>query len=149
MTSLQKIFFALPLALLAACPAPSVPQSPPPAPTSAAVFDPTTNAIPLPNDIALLSVPPTLPLAQQELLKAFQAQGGFPNDQEVPITIQFQTSTTAPDGTVTTTAPDLDFSTINQGTLVAVLQTAQGIGPATLDDINPATDYAKTGTVGT
>src|SRR4051812_922402 len=148
MTTLQKIFVALPLALLAACPAPSVPQSPPPAPTSAAVFDPTTNAIPLPNDIALLSVPSTLPPAQQELLRAFQAQGGFPNDQEVPITIQFQTSTTAPDGTVTTTAPDLDFTSINQGTLIAVLQTAQGIGPATLDPIQP-TDYVKTGTVGT
>ncbi|MFL5409330.1 MAG: hypothetical protein ACJ79O_26205, partial [Myxococcales bacterium] len=148
MTTLQKIFVALPLALLAACPAPSVPQSAPPAPTSAAVFDPTTNAIPLPNDIALLSVPSTLPPAQQELLRAFQAQGGFPNDQEVPITIQFQTSTTAADGTVTTTAPDLDFSTINPGTLVAVLQTAQGVGPATLDPIQP-TDYVKTGTVGT
>src|SRR3954468_14718199 len=148
MTTLQKMFVALPLALLAACPAPSVPQSAPPAPTSAAVFDPTTNAIPLPNDIALLSVPSTLPPAQQELLRAFQAQGGFPNDQEVPITIQFQTSTTTADGTVTTTAPDLDFSTINPGTLVAVLQTAQGVGPATLDPIQPS-DYVKTGTVGT
>jgi hypothetical protein len=148
MTSLQKILFALPLALLAACPAPSVPQSAPPAPSSAAVFDPTTNAIPLPNDIALLSVPSTLPPAQQELLRAFQGQGGFPNDQEVPITIQFQTSTAAPEGTVTTTAPDLEFSTINPGTLVAVLQTAQGVGPATLDPIQPS-DYVKTGTVGT
>ena len=38
--------------------------------------------------------------------------------------------------------------TTNIGTLVAVLQTAQGIGPATLDPIQP-TDYVKTGTVGT
>src|SRR4051812_5871034 len=148
MTFLQKVSVALPLALLAACPAPSVPQSPPPAPVSAVVFDPVNNAIPLPNDIALAQVPPTLPPAQQELLEAFQAQGGFPNDQEVPVTIQFQTTTTGPDGTVTNTAPDLDFASFNAGTFVAVLQTPQGIGPAQLDPIQPA-DYVKTGTVGT
>src|SRR3954469_15295341 len=123
MTTLKSFRFAVPLALVLACSAPEVPQSPAPPPVSAAVFDPTTNSIPLPNDIALASIPSNLPPAQQELLRAFQAQGGFPNDQEVPVTISFQTTGTGSDGKVITTAPDLDFASFNAGTLVVFLQT--------------------------
>ena len=113
MTSLKSLRIAAPLAfaLAAACSAPDVPTSAPTAPLTAAVFDPTNNAIPLPNDIALAQIPPTLPPAQQDLLRAFQAQRGFPNDQEVPVTISFQT-TIVQNGTTTVTAPDLDFGTI-------------------------------------
>ena len=149
MTSLKSLRIAAPLAfaLAAACSAPDVPTSAPTAPLTAAVFDPTNNAIPLPNDIALAQIPPTLPPAQQDLLRAFQAQRGFPNDQEVPVTISFQT-TIVQNGTTTVTAPDLDFGTITAGTLVAFLQTAQGAGTVALDPIQPI-DYVKTGNVGT
>jgi len=149
MTSPKSLRLAAPfaLALAAACSAPDVPNGTPPAPLTAAVFDPTTNSIPLPNDLALAQIPPTLPPGQQELLRSFQAQHGFPNDQEVPVTISFQT-TTVQNGSTTLTAPDLDFATINPGTLVAFLQTAQGAGTVALDPILP-TDYVKTGNVGT
>jgi hypothetical protein len=152
MTTLKNVRLAATLAvsLAIACGAPDVGQSAPVAPSAAAVFDPTTNAIPLPNDLALAQIPPTLPAAQQDLLRAFQAQGGFPNDQEVPVTISFQT-TTVQGGTASdpaATAPDLDFKTFNAGTLVAFLQTAQGAGTVALDPIQP-TDYVKNGSVGT
>ncbi|BDG03551.1 hypothetical protein [Anaeromyxobacter oryzae] len=43
--------------------------------------------IPTPNDLVLQAVP-TLPAGlQKELLQSFIDQGGFPNDQEVPVTV--------------------------------------------------------------
>jgi hypothetical protein len=148
MTTVKSLRLAAPLAFALACGAPGVPHSAPNPPVVAAVFDPLTSAIPLPNDLALAQIPPTLPAAQQDLLRAFQAQRGFPNDQEVPVTISFQTTSVAADGTTTTTAPDLDFASFNAGTLVVFLQTAQGAGTVALDPIQP-TDYVKSGNVGT
>jgi hypothetical protein len=144
MTTSKSLRIALPLALAAACGEPSVPQTPQSQqkPVVSAVFDPLTGNIPLPNDLALAQIPPTLPAAQQDLLKAFVAQGGFPNDQEVPVTIAFQTTTVAQDGTTTNAAPDLDLTSINPGTLVVFLKTAQGAGTVPLDPVQPA-DYLK------
>ncbi|HET9751979.1 MAG TPA: hypothetical protein VFP52_03420, partial [Myxococcales bacterium] len=144
MTTSKSLRLALVLALAAACGEPSVPQTPPSQqkPVVSAVFDPLTGNIPLPNDLALAQIPPTLPAAQQDLLKAFVAQGGFPNDQEVPVTIAFQTTTVAQDGTTTNAAPDLDLSSINPATLVVFLKTAQGAGTVPLDPVQPA-DYLK------
>jgi hypothetical protein len=142
MTTSKSLRLALMLALAAACGAPDVPQSPPPPPTTAAVFDPVSGNIPLPNDLALAQIPTTLPLAQQDLLNAFHAQGGFPNDQEVPVTISFQTTAVAADGTTANTAPDLDLTSLNPGTLVVFLNTPQGAGTAPLDPVQPS-DYVK------
>lgn len=80
---------AVAAAALVAC-APSI-EKPAgnPASTDFVVFDPATSQIPLPNDLALQTAA-TAQGAQGELLRAFVAQGGFPNDQEVPITIDVQ-----------------------------------------------------------
>src|SRR5439155_4962203 len=94
------------------------------------------------NDLALLSVPPTLPPAQQDLLNAFAAQGGFPNDQEVPITISFVRTTINADGSTSNAAPTLDTTTLTPVTLVVGVQTAQGAGPVALDPIADA-NYAN------
>jgi hypothetical protein len=77
-----------------------------------AVFDPSVGAVPLPNDLALLpqSVEIQPPGAQRELLEAFQVTGGFPNDLEVPITIEF---TRVPvGGSGAASAPELDVGSI-------------------------------------
>ncbi len=136
---------------LAAC-EPSVPQQAPPASVVTAVFDPLSGKIPLPNDLALQQVPgvgPALPPAQLELLAAFAAQKGFPNDQEVPVTIDFTRTKINADGTTTAEAPDLDFTTFTPLTLVAVLQTTpQAAGTVALDPIQ-ATDYVKASDHGT
>jgi len=142
MNTQKSIRLALVLALAAACGAPEVPQSPPPPPTTTAVFDPLTGAIPLPNDLALAQIPTNVPLAQQDLLKAFAAQGGFPSDQEVPVTISFQTTAVDANGLASNTAPDLDLTSLNAGTLVVFLKTAQGAGTVALDPIQ-ASDYVK------
>jgi hypothetical protein len=137
------------LALLAipafAC-APSVGHTDSPSQVDIAVFDPTTGNIPLPNDLALIPANQAgQPAAQVQLLQAFAAKGGFPNDQEVPITISFQTQAIAANGTVTTSTPSIDV--VNQisqakGTLVVFLQTKSSVGPVELDPIQ-ATDYAN------
>jgi hypothetical protein len=131
--------------LAAACGEPgNIPQTAAPASVVTAVFDPITGNIPLPNDLALQQVPTTLPPAQQDLLNAFKAQGGFPNDQEVPVTISFVRTNIAANGTTTNTAPTLDVSTLNPGTLAVFLSTAQGSGTVALDPITDA-DYANAG----
>ena len=108
-------------ALALAC-APSVPYSAPPTAVNYAVFDITSSVpqIPLPNDLALqvTSIATFPPSAQRDLLAVFAAQGGFPNDQEVDITIDFQAQQIdATTGKLTNVAPDLDISTINPNTL--------------------------------
>jgi hypothetical protein len=141
-----KLLFAIAAAGLWAC-APSVEQTPSPSSVTIAVFDPTTSSIPLPNDLAL-SATAGLPAASKDLLNTFAAQGGFPNDQEVAITISFQTQLIGADGKVTTTAPDLDLTSFNQGTLLVLLQQPSGFGTVALDPIQ-ATDYVKGPTSGT
>jgi len=134
----RSIRFFAALALAAACGTPEVPHTPSPSSVVTAVFDPIGGQIPLPNDLALQQIPPSLPPAQQDLLNAFKAQGGFPNDQEVPITISFVRTSIAADGTTSNSPPTLDTTTLTPATLVAVLQTAQGIGPVALDPITDA-----------
>src|SRR5262249_39506062 len=76
------------IALAASACTPGVPSSPPPrGSVVTAVFDPPHSQIPLPNDLVLTMDPSTLdvPPAQAELLSAFIAQRGFPNDQEVAL----------------------------------------------------------------
>ena len=142
------------LALLAvpafAC-APSVGHTDSPSQVDIAVFDPTTGSIPIPNDLALLpSNQGGLPAAQVQLLTAFAAKGGFPSDQEVPITISFQTQSIAANGTVTNTAPSLNLATFGPttGNLVVFLQTASSFGPVQLDPI-AAGDYVPGTSSGT
>ncbi|BDG09728.1 hypothetical protein [Anaeromyxobacter paludicola] len=117
------------LGLLAAC-TPDVNQHANPANVTYAAFDPSASppAIPLPNDLARANVAATSG-AQKELLTAFNQAGGFPNDQEVAVTVDFFTEavTVAPRAR---TAPDLDLTTFKAapgaGATLAVFQVAQG-----------------------
>ncbi len=131
--------------LLAAC-TPSVGHQAAPASVVSAVFDPLHGQIPLPNDLALQPSPAgvTLAPAQQELLAAFAAQGGFPNDQEVPVTISLTRGTLNADGTSTGVAPTLDITSLTPITLLVFLQTATGLGTVALDPIAPG-DYVAAG----
>ena len=131
--------------LLAAC-TPGVGHQDPPASVVTAVFDPLNGQLPLPNDLALQPAPPgvTIAPAQQELLAAFVAQGGFPNDQEVPVTISFTRSGLNANGTTTATAPNLDTTSLTPSTLVVFLQTATSLGTVALDPILPS-DYVAAG----
>jgi hypothetical protein len=139
----QKMRFLAVLAMAAAC-EPSVPQTASPASVVTAVFDPVSGQIPLPNDLALQRIPTTLPPAQQDLLNAFKAEGGFPNDQEVPVTVSFVRTNIAADGTTINVAPNLDTTTLTPATLAVFLRTAQGSGPVGLDPITDA-NYANLG----
>ena len=109
MTTHHIRFLVLAL-LAAACNAPDVGSNPATTPSSvvSAVFDPVGGNIPLPNDLVLQQVPTTVPPAQQDLLNSFKAKGGFPNDQEVPITLSLVRTKIAADGTTTNEAPTLD-----------------------------------------
>src|SRR3954471_23215481 len=123
----------------AACGAPDVGFTPSSASSVvSAVFDPITGQIPLPNDLALAQIPSSLPPAQQDLLNAFKNQGGFPNDQEVPVTISFLRTNIAADGTTTSAAPTLDTTTLTPATLVVAPQPAPAAGPVALDPITDA-----------
>jgi hypothetical protein len=146
MTTSKLRSLAVLLALAAACGEPgNIPQTASPSSVVTAVFDPIAGNIPLPNDLALQQVPTTLPPAQQDLLNAFKAQGGFPNDQEVPITISFVRTSIAANGATTNVAPTLDVATLNPGTLAVFLRTASGAsGTVALDPITDA-DYANAG----
>jgi hypothetical protein len=123
--------------------APSIPQSPPPASVVEAVFDPTAGDIPLPNDLALQGLPsPLLSGAQNELLEAFVAQGGFPSDQEVAITVSFTRDVLQADGSIAREAPDLDFSFFNSGTFFVYAITSQQSGLVPVEAPSAA-DYRK------
>ena len=97
---LLRRFGPLSLAILATACAPPVDKVPGPSQVDYAVFDVTSAvpSIPQPNDLVLLGDISALPVpeAQRDLLRDFQSAGdpanrGFPNDQEVAISIDFQT----------------------------------------------------------
>lgn len=151
-----------PLAIAAAIAAlacePSVPYDPAqhnPTSIDYAAFDPTGSPpdIPLPNDLALLpssiAAEQAVSPAQAALLTQWQAQGGFPNDQEVPISIDLVTVTIDPNtGAQTRTAPQLDTSSINTGNLIVLSLSTAGSGPVAYDPPKAA-DYAVVGDHGT
>ncbi|HEY6003613.1 MAG TPA: hypothetical protein VIV57_12120 [Anaeromyxobacter sp.] len=132
--SLRRIA-ALLFALVAAC-AQEVTHEAGPAFVDYSVFDPATSEIPLPNDLALASAATLPPGAQTDLLIAFATQGGFPNDIEVPVTIDF---TRTPVGPGASTAPAIDAATLRPigdpaGTTVALFKiTTSGPVPAAYD----------------
>jgi hypothetical protein len=129
-TSTARLAGALLLALAAAGCAPDVPYTAPPASVVTAVFDPTTGDIPLPSDLLLLDPAslPGVPAAEKELLGVFKAQGGFPNDQEVAVTISFARDLLNADGSTTRVAPTLDPASFTPGTFFVFGVTAAGPG---------------------
>jgi hypothetical protein len=127
---------------------PTIASSPPPGQVVIAQFDPTQSAIPLPNDLVLHQSPASLGLnpAQTELIAAFQAKGGFPNDQEAPITIGFTAVPGTPSGTVT--PPQLDLTTFTPSTFFVTVVTPAASGLAPIEPLTDA-DYVLSGNVGT
>lgn len=130
------------LVAVAAC-RPSVPERQNPTAVSYAVFDPTTSEIPLPNALALspdglASLPAG---AQKELLQAFALTGGFPDDQELPATLDFVVANIAANGTVTSLPPDLDLTTLTPTTRLVLESCPGGAAPVAVE-----ASYAK-GTV--
>jgi hypothetical protein len=128
---------------------PSVPQNTTPEATTAtvAVFNTTTGNIPLPNDIVFQQTA-GLPPAQQQLLGAFVAKGGFPSDQDLPITVSFSTQSSGTDGGVASAAPDIDLSTFNSQTVFVFAATATAAGTVPFATLTAA-DYVKGPTAGT
>src|SRR5947209_1588431 len=110
---------ALALAAAAAACAPSVPKENGPSEVDSALFDPTIAELPQPNDLVLAQDVNGLPLpaASRSLIASFQAAGGFPNDQEVPITIDFGSTTVNASGAQLSSAPDLDLTSFTPSTL--------------------------------
>jgi hypothetical protein len=103
-------------------------------PAATAVFDPTATDkidIPLPNDLVFQGDLSKQPLAQQELLGVW-GKVGYPNDQEVPVTIDFTRGGKPVSLDLTTLIP-------NQ-TLLVVATTAAGSGPVQID-APAAADY--------
>jgi hypothetical protein len=106
---------ALAALALAAC-EPSLPTASKQNPSTAdfVVFDPANSQIPLPNDLA--TAPQSVAAAtgaEKAILQQIQTAGGFPNDQEVPVTIDLQRLDTATGKS--TPPPAVDVSTINLG----------------------------------
>ncbi len=143
-------------ALVALACAPSVPYTPPPASVTYAVFDISSAVpdIPQPNDLAL-ATPFTCPAAiaaanggcaQQDLLNAWAAQGGFPNDQEVDITIDFQTQNIDPNTGALSNAPaDLDLTTITPETLLVLELPGSAVtyAPIVINSDGTSPNYVK------
>jgi len=124
--------------------------------TNYAVFDPAASPpqIPIPNDLALAQAG-SVPGAQGELLRMFFNQGGFPNDQEVPISIDLVQIVVDSNGAQLRSKPDLDLSSIricngsNPNCNLAVLKyTLPGVF-ATDIAAPTAADYVTTGDHGT
>jgi pimeloyl-ACP methyl ester carboxylesterase len=137
-------------AVLAAC-APSIQQDPPPASVSYAVFDPQGGQLPQPNDLALTAAGLALVPAgaQKDLLTAFAAQGGFPNDQEVDLTIDFTTDTLGADGKSTPGPADLDVATLTAQNLVLLRLPGSGATSTPQYATPVSADYVKGSTKGT
>ncbi|MFL5262123.1 MAG: hypothetical protein ACJ79L_06925, partial [Anaeromyxobacteraceae bacterium] len=97
--------------VFAAC-EPSLPQRSNQAALNQAVFDPANGQLPSPNDIAIVNRATTSG-AQRQILEAFAAAGGYPNDQEVPILVDLQQL--APSGAKSPLPPgdELDVASIN------------------------------------
>src|SRR5947207_545634 len=135
------------LALAAAC-APDVPQTPAPSAVTTAVFDPIAGNVPLPNDLARLPRPagsPPFAAAQQELIDLFNSQGGFPSDQELPVTITLVRTVLTADGGTTNQAPTLDPTTVvNGATLVVYRMTPSPPGLVAIDPMTDA-NYVSAG----
>jgi len=115
MSPSRPVVLALALGILAvlAC-QPSVESSVAPASVDYAVFDVAASPpqIPQPSDITL-AFADQVPGAQGELLRVFKAQGGFPYDQEVPITFgMVREAIDAATGAVSTTATSLDLASL-------------------------------------
>ncbi len=130
---------ALAAAALAVACEPPIDQVAPGTPVATAVFNPTASAIPLPNDLVFqadLSAQP----AQAEFIGSFAKAGGFPNDQEVSITIDF---------TREGKPVSVDLATLRPDTLLVIGKTASGSGPVAIDPITAAnyTLGAKSGTL--
>jgi hypothetical protein len=137
------------IALLAAAVAcePKITRLPPPGPVVTALFDPTTGEIPLPNDLAIspLGLAGVPNGAQKDLLLEFVAAGGFPNDQEVAITIGLARNTIAASGSTSRAAPaGLDLTSFKASTFFVWGITAAGQGEVPLDPPTAA-DYAVAG----
>jgi dienelactone hydrolase len=138
--SLRRIAPLL-LALVASC-ARSVGHEATPESVDSSVFDPANGAVPLPNDLALTTAPTLPDGAQKDLLLAFAAQGGFPNDIEVPITIDFTRTAV---GSGATSAPTLDLSTVTPATVVLLKLGALGAAPAAYDTSPGAVTQTQSG----
>lgn len=135
----------LALALAALACEPPIPFDPTannPSSVDYAIFDPQPDAtdqspadIPLPNDLALQDAAiATQPAAQAEVLKSFQAQGGWPADQELPITFDFVRVNIDPGtGNITRSAPPLDVTSINPSNLIILSLSAAGVGAVAYD----------------
>jgi hypothetical protein len=124
--------------------------------TNYAVFDPTAvpPQIPVPNDLALGQAG-SIPGAQGELLQLFVSKGGFPNDQEVPISIDLVQIVVDPSGAQVRSQPNLDFSSFrictgsNPNCNLAVMKS--GSPPVFMTDIAAPTaaDFVASGDHGT
>jgi hypothetical protein len=151
----RKLLAAAALAVaalaIAAC-RPSLPDTPPQT-FVIAQFDPTTSAIPLPNDLVLEQsanslCTPAAPdgspaCAQAELIQSFKDAGGFPSDQEVAVTVDFIETSFDANGSATNTAPDLDLSTFTPTTYFVYGDvTGAAPGEIPMEPIQ-ATDYVK------
>ena len=111
---------------------PSVPFDPTahnPSAVTYAVFDPAPDPfdnspadIPLPNALAFqASAIATQPAAQAEVLTSFAKQGGWPADQDLPLTFDFVKMTIDPNtGASKRSSPAIDVSSINSGNLVII-----------------------------
>jgi hypothetical protein len=107
---------------------PSLPEGASSATINYVVFDPSTSQIALPNDLAWQQAAMTAPKnAQDELLQLFASQRGFPNDQEVPITIDVQHTVIGGAAAQKSAPPSIDTATLD-GTTLLVLDTDLATG---------------------
>jgi len=140
MIRIRDLVAGLALVLAAVSCAPDIPYSDPVPKVATAIFDPTTGQIPLPNALALspLGLAGLPDGAQKELLQAFHDADGFPNDQEVPITIGLVDEAISPSGAVTPSGPTLDLATFTGDTCFVFGVTAAGAGFIPLDPVTAA-----------
>src|SRR5438309_10004953 len=102
--------------------------------TNYAVFDVSASPpqLPQPNDLALGQAG-VIPGAQGELLRLFVAAGGFPNDQEVPFTIDLVKIVLDPaTAAQKRSKPNLDLSSVRPCTAPG-----QNCNVAVLELVNP------------